>query len=92
MAQCGEVDSNAQKLRLLVHSLIGAAFSWFINLLLNLVRDWSDMERVFHEHFYQTNKEITVAKLARMSQMSSEMPVITYSASKNVGIGAEPAT
>ncbi|CAL9024530.1 unnamed protein product [Prunus brigantina] len=54
-AQYGEADSDAQKLRLLVHSLTGAAFSWFINLPPNSVRDWSDMERIFHEHFYQTN-------------------------------------
>ncbi|CAL8162373.1 unnamed protein product [Prunus armeniaca] len=51
-AQCGEADSDAQKLRLFIHSLTGAAFSWFINLPSNSVRDWSDMERIFHEHFY----------------------------------------
>ncbi|CAL2239325.1 unnamed protein product [Prunus armeniaca] len=38
------------------------------------MRDWSDMERIFHEHFYQTNREITVAELARMSQVSDESP------------------
>ncbi|CAL2247238.1 unnamed protein product [Prunus armeniaca] len=32
------------------------------------------MERIFHEHFYQTNREITVAELARMSQASDESP------------------
>ncbi|BFG25202.1 hypothetical protein CerSpe_114760 [Prunus speciosa] len=32
------------------------------------------MERIFHEHFYQTNREITVAELARMSQTSDESP------------------
>ncbi|XP_016652404.1 PREDICTED: uncharacterized protein LOC107881893 [Prunus mume] len=74
MAQCGEADSDAQKLRLFVHSLTGAAFSWFINLPPNSVRDWSDMERIFHEHFYQTNREITIAELARMSQASDESP------------------
>ncbi|CAL2230099.1 unnamed protein product [Prunus armeniaca] len=68
MAQCGEADSDAQKLCLFVHSLTGAAFSWFINLPPNSMRDWSDMKRIFHEHFYQTNREITVAELARMSQ------------------------
>ncbi|XP_021825915.1 uncharacterized protein LOC110766827 [Prunus avium] len=73
-AQCGEADSDAQKLCLFVHSLTGAAFSWFINLPPNSVRDWSDMERIFHEHFYQTNREITVAELARMSQASDESP------------------
>ncbi|CAL2271991.1 unnamed protein product [Prunus armeniaca] len=66
-AQCGEADSDAQRLRLFVHSLTGAAFSWFINLPPNSVRDWFDMERIFHEHFYQTNREITVPELARMS-------------------------
>ncbi|XP_021831891.1 uncharacterized protein LOC110771847 [Prunus avium] len=44
-AQCGEADSDAQRLRLFVHSLTGAAFSWFINLPPNSIRDWSDMER-----------------------------------------------
>ncbi|CAL9011793.1 unnamed protein product, partial [Prunus brigantina] len=73
-AQCGEADSDAHKLRLFVHSLTGAAFSWFINLPPNSVRDWSDMERTFHEHFYQTNREITVAELARMSQATDESP------------------
>ncbi|XP_021833379.1 uncharacterized protein LOC110773184 [Prunus avium] len=73
-AQCGEADSDAQKLRLFVHSLTGAAFSWFINLPSNLVSDWADMERIFHEHFYETNREITVAELARMSQASDESP------------------
>ncbi|XP_021817032.1 uncharacterized protein LOC110759283 [Prunus avium] len=73
-AQCGEADSDAQKLRLFVHSLTGAAFSWFINLPPNSVRDWSDMERISHEHFYQTNREITVTELARMSQASDESP------------------
>ncbi|CAL2257617.1 unnamed protein product [Prunus armeniaca] len=32
------------------------------------------MERIFPEHFYQTNQEITVAELARMSQASDESP------------------
>ncbi|CAL9025565.1 unnamed protein product, partial [Prunus brigantina] len=32
------------------------------------------MERTFHEHFYQTNREITVAELARMSQATDESP------------------
>ncbi|CAL9001576.1 unnamed protein product, partial [Prunus brigantina] len=73
-AQCGEADSDAQKLRLFVPSLIGLAFSWFINLPPNSVRDWSDMERIFHEHFYQTNREITVVELARMSQAADESP------------------
>ncbi|CAL8112901.1 unnamed protein product [Prunus armeniaca] len=73
-SQCGEADSDAQKLRLFDHSLTGAAFSWFINLPPNSVRDWSDMERIFHEHFYQTNREITVPELARMSQASDESP------------------
>ncbi|CAL9012568.1 unnamed protein product [Prunus brigantina] len=36
--------------------------------------DWSDMERTFHEHFYQTNREMTVAELARMSQAADESP------------------
>ncbi|CAL9001520.1 unnamed protein product [Prunus brigantina] len=72
--QCGEVDSDAHKLRLFIHSLTGAAFSWFINLPPNSVRDWSDMERIFHEHFYQTNREITVAELARMSQAADKSP------------------
>ncbi|CAL2247119.1 unnamed protein product [Prunus armeniaca] len=66
-AQCGEADSDTQKLRLFIHSLTGAAFSWFINFPPNSMRDWSDMERIFHEHFYRTNREITVAELAMMS-------------------------
>ncbi|CAL8993399.1 unnamed protein product [Prunus brigantina] len=72
--QCGEADSDAHKLRLFVHSLTGTAFSWFINLPPNSVKDWSYMERIFHEHFYQTNREITVAELARMSQAADESP------------------
>ncbi|CAL9005415.1 unnamed protein product, partial [Prunus brigantina] len=32
------------------------------------------MERTFHEHFYQTNREITVAELARMSRATDESP------------------
>ncbi|XP_016652443.1 PREDICTED: uncharacterized protein LOC107881902 [Prunus mume] len=73
-AQCREADSDTQKLHLFVHFLTGAAFSWFINLLPNSVKDWSDMERIFHEHVYQTNREITVAELVRMSQASDESP------------------
>ncbi|CAL9001612.1 unnamed protein product [Prunus brigantina] len=41
MTQCGEVDSDAHKLRLFVHSLTGAAFSWFINLPPNSAADES---------------------------------------------------
>ncbi|CAL8993008.1 unnamed protein product, partial [Prunus brigantina] len=73
-AGSAEADSDAHKLRLFVHSLTGAAFSWFINLPPNSVRDWSDMESTFHEHFYQTNREITFAELARMSQATEESP------------------
>ncbi|CAL9000943.1 unnamed protein product [Prunus brigantina] len=32
------------------------------------------MERTFHKHFYQTNREITVVELARMSQATNESP------------------
>ncbi|CAL2240745.1 unnamed protein product [Prunus armeniaca] len=73
-AQCREVDLDAQKLHLFVHSLTGTAFSWFINLPPNSVRDWSNMERIFHEHFYQTNQEITVTELVRISLASDESP------------------
>lgn len=74
LAQCGEADSDDSKLKLFVHSLICPPFSCFTNLPSNSVKNWAEMEVIFHEHFYRSDCEFSVAELAKMNQTPSESP------------------
>ncbi|XP_059627576.1 uncharacterized protein LOC132270413 [Cornus florida] len=71
--QCGEASvSPWLKLRLFPNSLTGAVFSWYIRLPLNSVFNWPQMEELFHNQFYRTETEPTLADLSRLSQLPSE--------------------
>ena len=52
-AQMGTYGSlDHLKIRMFPLSLSGTAFSWFSALAPNSVQTWSQLERKFHEHFY----------------------------------------
>ncbi|XP_059624662.1 uncharacterized protein LOC132267524 [Cornus florida] len=71
--QCGEASvSPWLKLRLFPNSLTGAAFSWYIRLPPHSVFNWPQMEELFHNQFYRTETEPTLADLSRLSQLPSE--------------------
>ena len=44
------------KIRMFPLSLSGTAFSWFSALAPNSVQTWSQLERKFHDHFYNGEK------------------------------------
>jgi len=71
--QCGEAGSKDYlKLRLFANSLTKSAFSWYMNLPPNSINSWYDPESKFHEQFYRTEPDITVADLARVTQLQGE--------------------
>lgn len=68
--QCGEAGSKDYlKLRLFANSLTKEAFPWYMNLPPNSINSWYDLESKFHEQFYRTEPDITVADLARVTQL-----------------------
>ncbi|XP_050211887.1 uncharacterized protein LOC126662044 [Mercurialis annua] len=72
-AQCGEAAAHDfWKLRLFVSSLTKMAFTWYSRLSPNSVDTWKDLEILFHEEFYRAPPDVTLADLARISQLPSE--------------------
>ena len=73
MAQCGEANQNEYyKWQLFPLSLIRAAFSWYSTLASNLVQSWVDMERLFHDHFYKPQLEVSITKLMGLRQLLND--------------------
>ena len=71
--QCGEAATNEfLKLKLFANSLTGSAFTWFINLPVNSIHTWQEMERKFHEQFYRIEPEVSMADLSRLYQREGE--------------------
>ena len=71
--QCGEFTNNDyMKLRLFPNSLTGATFAWYINLTPGSIQMWQQMEEAFHAQFIQTELEVSIADLARLSQRPDE--------------------
>ena len=54
MTHSVEASQNEfHKLQLFPLSLKGVAFTWYSNLSPNVVQNWVDMERCFHDRFYR---------------------------------------
>ena len=72
-AQCGEfTNHDFMKLRLFPNSLTGGAFVWYINLTPGSIQNWQQMEEAFHAQFFQSEPEVSMADLARLSQRPEE--------------------
>ncbi|XP_050218815.1 uncharacterized protein LOC126669396 [Mercurialis annua] len=72
-AQCGEAGAHDfWKLRLFASSLTKMAFTWYSHLSPNSIGAWKDLEIKFHEEFYRAPPDVTLADLARISQLPSE--------------------
>ncbi|GMP42059.1 hypothetical protein CsSME_00011926 [Camellia sinensis var. sinensis] len=72
-AQCGEfTNHDYMKLRLFPNSLTGGAFVWYINLTPGSIQNWQQMEEAFHAQFFQSEPEVSMADLARLSQRPEE--------------------
>ena len=71
-AQFGEVSKNDMlKLRIFSSSLIGPAFTWYVSLPLGSIQAWQDMEKAFHNQFYQADPEVTLVDLTKVNQKSA---------------------
>ena len=60
------------KLRLFPNSLTGGAFVWYINLTPGSIQTWQQMEEALHAQFFQSEPEVSIADLARLSQRPEE--------------------
>lgn len=70
MTQSVEASQNEfHKLQLFPLSLKGVAFTWYSNLSPNVVQNWVDMERCFHDRFYRPQPKVIIANLMNMKQM-----------------------
>ncbi|CAI0374579.1 unnamed protein product [Linum tenue] len=69
--QCGDVGDFI-KLRVFGNSLTGPAFAWYVNLPSNSIQTWQQMEQIFHAQFYRSEREVSMADLARMRQEPGE--------------------
>lgn len=67
--QCGEFTNNDyMKLRLFLNSLTGPVFVWYINLIPGSIQTWQQIEEAFHAQFFETEPEVSIANLTRLSQ------------------------
>ena len=53
-------------------SLSGTVFSWFSALSLNSIQTWFQLERKFHEHFYNGDNELRLCHLTSVKQKYDE--------------------
>ena len=53
-------------------SLTGTVFSWFSSLAPNSIQSWNQMERKFHDHFYNGHNEAKLSDLASVRQGQDE--------------------
>ena len=53
-------------------SLSGTAFSWFSALAPNYVQTWSQLERKFHDHFYNDENKLRLCHLISGKQKHDE--------------------
>ena len=65
------------KIRMLPLSLFGTVFSWFSALSPNSIQTWSQLERKFHEHFYNGGNELRLCYLTSVRQKLDE-PIAEY--------------
>ena len=53
-------------------SLTGTTSSWFSSLAPNSIQSWNQMERKFHDHFYNGHNEAKLSDLASVRQGQDE--------------------
>ena len=53
-------------------SLSGTVFSWFSALSPNSIQTWSQLERKFHEYFYNGDNELRLCHLTSVKQKHDE--------------------
>ena len=66
------------KIRIFPLSLSGTAFSWFSALAPNSVQTWSQLERKFHEHFYNGDNELRLRHHLTSVRQNHDEPVAKY--------------
>ena len=67
-SQCADARTNEYlKLRLFANSLTVTTFAWFINLAPDSIHNWAQMEELFHAQFFQTEPDVSMADLARLT-------------------------
>jgi len=60
------------KIRIFPLSLSGTAFSWFLALAPNSVQTWSQLERKFHDDFYNGENDLRLCHLTSVKQKHDE--------------------
>ncbi|KAF3451348.1 hypothetical protein FNV43_RR07443 [Rhamnella rubrinervis] len=77
--QYGEaVGDDLPKLKLFSNFLTSLAFTWFINLPINSIHTWLEMERKFHEQFYKIKLQVYVKGLIDDTINSREKLYLLY--------------
>jgi len=60
------------KLKYFPSSLTKNAFTWFITLLPNSIYTWTQLEKVFHEHFFRGDTKVSLIDLKTAKHFNSE--------------------
>ena len=72
-SQTGNVISNDAILaRLVIGTLKGVAFEWFMKLPTGSTKTWANLEKLFLAHFFEDNSEISVPTLLATKQKKGE--------------------
>ena len=73
MLQLGKASFHeALLIRLFSISLTGIAFSWFSSLAPNSIQSWHQLERKFHDCFYNGHNEAKLSDLTSVRQGQDE--------------------
>ena len=86
--QLGEAGFNdALHVRLFSLSLTGTAFSWFSSLAPNSIRNWAQLERKFHDHFFSGETKAKLLDLTSIKQGRDELASDYFKRFKKLKIG-----
>ena len=64
-------DENL-RLKFFPNSLTKNAFTWFTTLAPHSIQHWTELERLFHEHFYMGQLKISLKELVSVKRSSTE--------------------
>jgi hypothetical protein len=64
-------DDNL-RLKYFPNSLTNNALTWFTTLTAHSIQSWTQLERLFHEHFYMGQSKISLKELASVKRNHTE--------------------
>ncbi|XP_050896915.1 uncharacterized protein LOC127103727 [Lathyrus oleraceus] len=78
LIEAGDMSNNESlRIKFFPSSLTKNVFTWFTTLPQSSIHTWNQLERMFHEHFYMGQTEISMKELASIKRKFTE-PIDDY--------------